>query len=767
MLSPRVLINLSIFVALIFTALFVLLLWLTPYTGFNVEKDPASDYMLVTRVDNWVASQGLKTGDKINLISAGGDSITLSQKHVLTSTFQARALYENRKERLNELAKVYRIVSQPVVTLDLVEGRQIDIAMDQRRPLSSISVSVWIRFFLGLAAPFMGALVWAFRPRTKEAVFLLLSGIGLFIFTVPSAASIYAIEMFYLEPILFWLFKIAGGVGTFIFLGFGTCVLLYYPQKISNADRWSKRLLYGLLVYSLVVLVNDWNFSATLTNQFLYFSYNETYLPMPVFFAVVVTLCVLQWKISRGRPVERAQALWIILAWTLGPSIFLLLYLLPVVLGQEGISGRTLNAFTVVSTYLLVLVGVARFKLFHLEQHIAAAYQWSFVSLFFFGLDIIIVSVASISPRVSTFIVLGLVLWCYLPIRQWITRRVSQSRQYRYQRLFNDAVVTMVQDSLVSVVRPRDSWRTALNTLFSPISFEFSQSEETRVDDRGQTLIVAGNRYSPAARLEFAENGTRLFTEEDQDLVQTLVVLLERLYDFRDAFFAGQTQERERIRRDLHDQIGHKLLSLIYTARDDRSRLLAQETMEQLRELIQALKDEPVSLHDAIGKLRHLSEETCDNVGLIFEWQEELGEEEANISSNQYLNILNIVRELLNNTISHSEASKISVSVNREAGPLTIEVSDNGTGFDQDTVTPGNGLYNIQSRVGELHASIDWHTSSGTRVMLQIPLHNIEEHTTDEKNTEALITEKQSTEKQSTEERSTEERSVEEHNAEG
>ena len=149
MLSPRVLINLSIFVALIFTALFVLLLWLTPYTGFNVEKDPASDYMLVTRVDNWVASQGLKTGDKINLISAGGDSITLSQKHVLTSTFQARALYENRKERLNELAKVYRIVSQPVVTLDLVEGRQIDIAMDQRRPLSSISVSVWIRFFLG------------------------------------------------------------------------------------------------------------------------------------------------------------------------------------------------------------------------------------------------------------------------------------------------------------------------------------------------------------------------------------------------------------------------------------------------------------------------------------------------------------------------------------------------------------------------------------------------------------------------------------------
>lgn len=112
-----------------------------------------------------------------------------------------------------------------------------------------------------------------------------------------------------------------------------------------------------------------------------------------------------------------------------------------------------------------------------------------------------------------------------------------------------------------------------MTTLFSPVEIQAcDHSEQTQVDQRGQRLIVARNRYSAVTQLDYAENGTRLFTTEDEKLAQTLTFLFERWYDFHDAYFSGQTQERERIRRDLHDQVGHKLLSLIYTAKDDNSR---------------------------------------------------------------------------------------------------------------------------------------------------------------------------------------------------
>ena len=79
------------------------------------------------------------------------------------------------------------------------------------------------------------------------------------------------------------------------------------------------------------------------------------------------------------------------------------------------------------SSFWMILAGVARFQLFHIEQYIGAAYQWTLVSLLFFGLDILMIYAANITPQVSTFILLGLVLWGYLPLRQWSLQRISQN----------------------------------------------------------------------------------------------------------------------------------------------------------------------------------------------------------------------------------------------------------------------------------------------------------------------------------------------------
>jgi len=730
MLSPKSLVNLSVFAALVCTALFILLLWSPPYTGFMLEEDPDSGYMKVVSLDDWVADQGLRLGDQIvSVTAANGLSLDLKPKHVLTSTYQARRHYENREERLKEFARVHEIFKQPSVNLKLTREKVIELKLDHPRTLASISPGVWIRFFLSLAAPLFGALVWVWRPKRKETILLLISGVGLLIFTLPSAASIYTTDMFYPAPFLFWFLKLAGGLGSFIYIGFASCLLLYFPRKLNNAVLWTKRLLIGLLVYAIATLLNDWTRGVPVTGQFLYYSYNETYFPMVLYYGFVLRLCYLQWRASEHSPLERAQALWVIFAWIIGPSIFIVFYLLPIAFGEQGLLNRTMNTVVVASSYWLLLVGVAKFQIFQIEQYIGAAYQWSFVSLFFFGLDFMMVYAANVSHGVSTFVVLGLVLWVYLPLRQWFLQRFSQNRQRRYQQLFSDAVVQMVEGSMVTTTQPMSSWKSVLSTLFSPVHIKnLKQSERTTIEQRGEALIVARNRFSEPFQLEYADNGTRLFFSEDRKLVRTLSLLFERLYDFRDAYFSGQTQERERIRRDLHDQIGHKLLSLIYTAKDEDSRRLAQETMSQLRELIQALKDEPVSLQNSLARLKSLSEEACEHAGLTIQWNDMLNQHDCMISSNQHLNILNIMRELLNNTIRHARATCASIKISINEACLEIKVADNGIGFDQESVSAGNGLHNIQSRIQELDAKILWHTSSCTEVTLLIPLSEAKVH---------------------------------------
>lgn len=101
-----------------------------------------------------VAAQGLGIGDRIISVStADGLSLDLEPRHVLTSTFQARRFYENREARLKEFAKVHEIFNSPIVELNLANGETVDLVLDHHRPLSTISLGVWFRFFLSLAAP--------------------------------------------------------------------------------------------------------------------------------------------------------------------------------------------------------------------------------------------------------------------------------------------------------------------------------------------------------------------------------------------------------------------------------------------------------------------------------------------------------------------------------------------------------------------------------------------------------------------------------------
>jgi two-component system sensor histidine kinase ComP len=92
------------------------------------------------------------------------------------------------------------------------------------------------------------------------------------------------------------------------------------------------------------------------------------------------------------------------------------------------------------------------------------------------------------------------------------------------------------------------------------------------------------------------------------------------------------------------------------------------------------------------------------------------------IGSYQDLNIINIARELLNNIVRHADSSEVRIVLAVDASSLIMHFNDNGIGLDREDVIMGNGLYNIDARVRELNATIDWHRYTGCSVTITIPL---------------------------------------------
>ena len=85
--------------------------------------------------------------------------------------------------------------------------------------------------------------------------------------------------------------------------------------------------------------------------------------------------------------------------------------------------------------------------------------------------------------------------------------------------------------------------------------------------------------------------------------------------------------------------------------------------------------------------------------------------------------IFRVCQELINNSLKHSGANKITISLTEFSDKLSFYYLDNGKGFDQDSVKYGSGLRNIRERIeifnGYLHIKSD---EDGTEVEVEIPI---------------------------------------------
>ena len=255
------------------------------------------------------------------------------------------------------------------------------------------------------------------------------------------------------------------------------------------------------------------------------------------------------------------------------------------------------------------------------------------------------------------------------------------------------------------------------------------------VGDRAIGVIAAHNHVAADAR----------FTDEELRLTETFAARAAVAVDLadrvaRDALrrvVEGQELERQRLARELHDETGQALTSVLLglkqvedasSAEESRNALASVrdqvvETLQSVRRLAVELRPQALDDFGLVAALERLCEAWRTQSGIAVDLQANL--DSGRLSAEIETALYRIVQESLTNVAKHAGASRVSVVVTKREGVVMVVVEDDGRGFGASGASEGGlGLAGIKERVGLLggRLAIESTEGSGTTIVAEVPL---------------------------------------------
>jgi len=188
-------------------------------------------------------------------------------------------------------------------------------------------------------------------------------------------------------------------------------------------------------------------------------------------------------------------------------------------------------------------------------------------------------------------------------------------------------------------------------------------------------------------------------------------------------------EQRLRISRDLHDNIGSQLTfvtssvdNLKFRLKDDDPKVTQRlgeiseftiQTIYELRDTIWAMNKTEINFEDLQTRIANFIENAgiaAKGVDFQFSVSENIAKETV-FSSIKGMNIYRIIQEGINNALKHAGAQEVSVRINKaldsENEEISIHIDDNGKGFDRSNVKMGNGLASMKKRAKDMGSEIE------------------------------------------------------------
>ena len=289
---------------------------------------------------------------------------------------------------------------------------------------------------------------------------------------------------------------------------------------------------------------------------------------------------------------------------------------------------------------------------------------------------------------------------------------------------------------------PEKEMKTALQTGHAPDERFHLRRDNSRFYVSGVMTVISGEDETVQGFVKIARDMTEQIEAEkavrDKELLQKLV--------------GAQEDERKRIARDLHDELGQQLTAL--RLKLDIAKKLCVEN-DELCGKIDEIELIAQSIDNGVDFLAwELRPAALDDLGLVAalgnyvkQWSHHSGVSAELLASKLKsvrfapeveTNLYRIVQEALNNTHKHAKAKSVEVVLERRDGLITLLIEDNGKGFnpnDKKNKSKGMGLIGMNERAqlvgGELE--IESAPGKGTTVFVRVPAERVKRTKSDGK----------------------------------
>ena len=216
----------------------------------------------------------------------------------------------------------------------------------------------------------------------------------------------------------------------------------------------------------------------------------------------------------------------------------------------------------------------------------------------------------------------------------------------------------------------------------------------------------------------------------------------KRLYELSGRLLRAEEDERRRISRELHDEVGQSLtamtLDLHLIARrnaagaDAEAVRRCQETvanvLQQVRDLSRLLRPPQLERRGLWAAIKEHAERNVAEFGVRVHCSDPI--DDAALDPGLQTACFRVAQEALTNVMRHARASNVWIGLGSDQGWLTLSVRDNGVGFDASRAMEGSadsrsaGVSNMRDRVELANGTLQIHSSpgAGTEIIARFPL---------------------------------------------
>jgi len=289
-----------------------------------------------------------------------------------------------------------------------------------------------------------------------------------------------------------------------------------------------------------------------------------------------------------------------------------------------------------------------------------------------------------------------------------------------------------LHDSIINIERV-----IALTEMETRFDVEKKELELDRLSAENQ-LIEAENEHAVLNQLLLA---SLLFCVIAGSLAIVRIRNLRHKRKQLEVIAITEKQERERIAKDMHDELGSGIsritwitASVAQTVADEKQKSqisliesIADQLSTGMKSLIWLLNSGNVEWEVLSGRVREMASQLCEEFEINLKFGQSGLEKNPVIKQNAARDIFLICKESLNNSVKYSNARRIEIKFEYKNDQFVLVIADNGLGFDQSTIQRGHGLNNIERRCKDLggYAELNTTPDSGTKWNITLPINSV------------------------------------------